>query len=47
MKVTNVFLPILKLLLVNYNVNAIVSYNRHKSVIKKTDAEEAGKQDLE
>ncbi len=47
MKFTTVCVPILALLLLNDNVNAIVSHNRHKSIRMKSDVEEAGEQDLE
>ena len=47
MKFTTLCVPILALLLADNNVNAIVSHNRHKSISKKTDIEEAGEQDLE
>ena len=47
MKFTTVCVPILALLLLNDNVNAIVSHNRHKSIRTKSDVEEAGEQDLE
>lgn len=47
MKFTSVCVPILALLLLNENVKAIVSHNRHKSIRMKSDVEEAAEQDLE
>ena len=47
MKFAFVCVPILALLSLNDNVNAIVSHNRHKSIRMKSDVEEAGEQDLE
>ena len=42
MKFTTILVPILAILLVDKNTNAIVSHNRHKSIRTKTDVEEAG-----